>query len=207
MSDVEVATGLLAWFEFDREHVGTSRERWTLYGRDISHVAAASPAAFVALACVLRGTARDYGCDGFTARCLSSGDTLLTMAGGAKVIVPSTIASGIAHTIYSLIAESQRAIRARHERAIDALCALGEAVATVARAVLIGRVAAGRRIDVDMDGDAETGLTLTVFWNGATISRYTSVRPGFGRIVTTYSGESEDFAVEAVARLIEEAQR
>ena len=91
--------------------------------------------------------------------------------------------------------------------ALDALRALGEAVATVARAMLIGRVAAGRRIDVDMDGDAETGLTLTVFWNGATISRYTSARPGFGRIVTTYSGESEDFAVEAVARLIEEAQR
>lgn len=205
MSDVEVSTGLLTWFEFDREHVGTSRERWTLYGKNISHVAAASPAAFVALACVLRGTASDYGCDGFTARRLSSGDTLLTMAGGAKAIVPSTIASGIAHTIDSLIAESQRVIRARHERAIGALRALGEAVATVARAVLIGRVSAGRRVDVE--GDAEAGFSLTVFWNGATISRYTSARPGFGRVVATYSGEPECFAVEAVARLIEEAQR
>ena len=97
--------------------------------------------------------------------------------------------------------------RARPDMRGAALCALGEAVATVARAMLIGRVAAGRRIEVDMEDDAEVGFSLSVFWRGAVIHRYTSERPGFSRVVAAYDGESEDFAVEAVARLIEEAQR
>lgn len=93
------------------------------------------------------------------------------------------------------------------EYACAALRAFGEAIAKVARAVLIGRVSAGRRVDVDMDGDSENWLALSVYWNGATISRYTTERPGFGRIVATYHGEPDEFAVEAVARLIEEASR
>jgi hypothetical protein len=98
-------------------------------------------------------------------------------------------------------AKRRHAARA-HVDAIAALDALGVAVATVARATLIARVAIGRTVTVhdEVDG-VERGLEL--WQRGASLCLSEYARNRAPRRLWQIGGQPEDNAAEAVARLIE----
>jgi hypothetical protein len=102
---------------------------------------------------------------------------------------------------WSHLTPQARAARA-HADALAALDALGVAVATVARATLIARVAIGRTITVRTEVDGvERGLELWQRGSSLCLSEYAHNRAP--RRLWQIEGQPEDNAAEAVARLIE----
>lgn len=88
-------------------------------------------------------------------------------------------------------------------RAIASLHALGRAIATIARAQMIARVAIGRAIRADMDEPhAERGLELWQRGASLCLSEYAPNRAP--RRLWEIEGQPEDHAAEAVARLLAE---
>jgi hypothetical protein len=87
--------------------------------------------------------------------------------------------------------------------ALIALDALGEAIATVARATLIVRVAVGHSVRVDLGDGTENAQVLELWQRGASLclSEYAYNRSP--RRLWQIEGQPEDNAAEAVARLIE----
>lgn len=92
-----------------------------------------------------------------------------------------------------------------HRAALVALRALGEAVATVARARLVSSVADGGWVSWESADDARM-LELWRSRDGLCVSEYSAAHVQ-GRRLHTLEGDPEDIAAEAVARLIEEAGR
>lgn len=90
----------------------------------------------------------------------------------------------------------------QHRAALAALRALGEAVATVARARLVSRVADGQTVRVFLD---DRDLELWQHGHELCLSEYQHQRSP--RRLHTFAGYSDDVAAEAVARLIEEVGR
>jgi len=89
----------------------------------------------------------------------------------------------------------------RHSEALAALSALGEAIATVARAQMIGRAAAGHTITVDLGARA---VELWQHGGSLCVSEYSDRAP---RRLREIEGRPEDCAAEAVAALLEECER
>lgn len=89
----------------------------------------------------------------------------------------------------------------KHSEAIAALRAFGEAIATVARAQMIGRAAAGHTITVDLGA-----RTIELWQHGGSlcVSEYSDRAP---RRLREIKGRPEDIAAEAVAALLEECER
>lgn len=99
----------------------------------------------------------------------------------------------------------ERARRDARRDALAALRALGEAVATVARARLVSSVADGGWVRWE-SADGERMLELWQSHGGLCISEYSAAHVQ-GRRLHTLEGDPEDIAAEAVARLIEEVGR
>lgn len=91
--------------------------------------------------------------------------------------------------------------RMQHHEALIALRALGEAVATVARARLVSQVMDTRTMVVRLPG-----RRLELWWYGAELclSEYEHNRAP--RRLHTFTGQPEDIAAEAVARLLAEVR-
>ena len=91
--------------------------------------------------------------------------------------------------------------RMQHHEALIALRAFGEAIATVARARLVSRVLDTRTVVSRLPD----GRELELWWYGAELclSEYEHNRAP--RRLHTFTGQPEDVAAEAVARLLAEA--
>jgi hypothetical protein len=102
---------------------------------------------------------------------------------------------------WSHLTHQARAAR-EHADALAALDAFGVAVATVARATLIARVAIGRTVTVhdEVDG-VERGLEL--WQRGASLCLSEYVHNRAPRRLWQIEGQPEDNAAEAVARLMD----
>lgn len=108
--------------------------------------------------------------------------------------------------------EIERVLRAEHEEGLRILRAIGEAIATVARARLVCTLMAKQNIQWTND-DKSVGVDLD-FWRGKTLEtstvtliRYTSEHPGIGSRIAEWEGHPVDVAAEAVAAMIEQCER
>lgn len=97
---------------------------------------------------------------------------------------------------------SARAAR-EHTDALAALNALGVAIATVARASLIVRVAVGHSVRVDLGDGTENAQVLELWQRGASLCLSEYARNRAPRRLWQIEGQPEDNAAEAVSRLIE----
>ena len=120
---------------------------------------------------------------------------------GARIVTASRIRS------CETCAEREERDKARaralaHVDALIALDALGVAVATVARATLIARVAIGRTVTVRTEVDG-IKCDLELWQRGASLCLSEYARNRAPRRLWQIEGQPEDNAAEAVARLIE----
>lgn len=90
--------------------------------------------------------------------------------------------------------------RMQHHEALIALRAFGEAIATVARARLVSRVTDTRTVVTRLPD----GREIELWWYGTELclSEYEHNRAP--RRLRTFTGQPEDIAAEAVARLLAE---
>lgn len=115
---------------------------------------------------------------------------------------PAAVA-GIAH-----ICDGIMEARAERAEALAVLRAIGEAIATVARATMIVRVSSGSSVGIEFrDGRV---IELRPRFDRSQVCEYDSVRERYfqdGRCLREFVGAPSDVAAEAVAALIEERAR